>query len=471
MIQRNVSPSVSGPVSRSTSVAQVRIPDGRDVGFRQIPALVRDGGSLRPALSHPPIVRVRSSGSDPINQLVGIGARRHTTHINMFAFCLGFLVPIKAARLDAGGLSLYLAYLLCAAVFISHYRSAAIDMVRRFSWPLGILVIFAGWAVLQGAGFVQPMIGLLKLSVAFATTVAFMVVLRRSEHSLYVGLLASTVTTVVYMFYQTVSGIFFGYNLPYTRFPSLGIGIAATQRYGLTRVTGFSEEPSFAATLLVGSTLLLITYFHRTNARTLMSIAAVVGGFGLAMSTSNNLFGTLIIIGSAWPLIRHRRIALVMTTYYMGALIIAPHVLNRDLTFYARFSAYDIYLHSDILRILIGHGLGSFPRFAKEMDVAFNGVSILSLNSVWGGFLFEGGALLAILAISWLAGIIRTSPWRDGLTLFALLLMLSNYNSPWWPLVCLALAQCLVNRREDPSWTPKSISLDTPQHSAVAATG
>jgi hypothetical protein len=79
--------------------------------------------------------------------------------------------------------------------------------------------------------------------------------------------------------------------------------------------------------------------------------------------------------------------------------------------------------------------------------------SVASLASIWGAWLFEGGVVLVALVIWWLAHVIRGAGWREGLALVALLLMLSNYNSPWWPIVSLAVAECMVDRRPGAQWT------------------
>lgn len=378
--------------------------------------------------------------------------------IAVLAFATGLLVPLKAARIDVGGLSLYFSYGAAVLVTLLYARQVVFAFKRWFAVPFAVLTLFALLAVLRGAGLAGPSVTLVKFLVAFGTAATFVPLLRHAERPLYNGLFAGVVMSVSYMVYQWISSVFFGFSLPFTSSAVLKIGLGLSQRYGLARVTGFTEEPSFIATLLVGSILLLYAHARRTVRPTLRLATIVVGGLGLALCTSNNLFATSLILASTWPLVRRRRIAAVLGVYYLAALVVTPLVLLRDTTYFARFSAYSIFLRADLLSQLVGRGLGAYPTYFREHPVIFKGQPVESLASVWGGFLFEGGALLVILVIGWLAFVVRRATWREGLALFAVLLMLSNYNSPWWPLVCLSLAQCLILHRKDRLWKMTSTS-------------
>jgi hypothetical protein len=198
--------------------------------------------------------------------------------------------------------------------------------------------------------------------------------------------------------------------------------------------------------MLVGATLLNVAYAHRRSKPLFLKVSVLAGALGLAMSTSNNLFATTLILAAFWPFVRNRRVMLLLSTYYLVALVVTPIVLFRDVTYYSRFSAYDIFLRSGPVDQLFGRGTGAYSSYFELNQVQFGGQDVASLASIWGAWLFEGGLVLVALVIWWLARVIRGAGWREGVALLALLLMLSNYNSPWWPIVSLALAECLVTR-------------------------
>ena len=378
------------------------------------------------------------------DRLVGIVAAPVRRAPMLLAFLCGFTVPLKAARFDVAGLSLYLTYVIAAVAAVRYWRQVVRFTIEWFGTPLIVLLVFAASGIARGIGPVQPIITIGKLGVAFGVAAVFGVLLLRSSLWVYRGLFAGLATTVAYMAYQMVSSLFFGFGLPFTTSGTLKIGLGLSKRYGLARVTGFTEEPSFVATMVVGSTLLLIAYAVRTNRPRLLAGSALLGAAGLAMSTSNNFFATTLILAAFWPLIRRRRVASLFSAYYLAAIVVTPFVLLRDLTYFARFSAYDIFLHSSPLVQAIGRGVGSYPQFQDLNPIMFNGIPIDSLASIWGGVLFEGGVLLVGLTIWWIARIMRGAGWREGLALLAVLLMLSNFNSPWWPIVSLAIAQCFI---------------------------
>ena len=343
--------------------------------------------------------------------------------------------------------------MLAGLALVRYQRQAVGYATSWFALPFVVLMTFAAWAVVRGAGLLDPTITLGKVAVAFGVTAVFGVLTVRAQDWLYRGLLAGVLLSVAYMGYQYVSSVFFGFGLPFTTSSRWSIGLGLSSRYGLPRVTGFTEEPSFIATLLVGATLLNVAYAYRRSKPTFLKVSVLAGGVGLAMCTSNNLFATAIIIAAFWPFVRNRRIVVLFGTYYAIALVITPVVLYRDVTFFARFSAYDIFLRSGPLDQLLGRGLGSYGHYFMINQVTFDGQDVASLASIWGAWLFEGGLVLVALVIWWLAHVIRGAGWREGLAFVAVLLMLSNYNSPWWPIVSLALAECMVDRRRGAQWT------------------
>ena len=385
--------------------------------------------------------------------IVAVAARFRPSPPLVLAFLAGVTIPLKAARLDVLGLSLYATYVVAAVVGIRFWREMVGNAVAWFSLPFVVVATFASWAVVRGAGLTDPVITLGKISVAFGVAAVFGVLRARAQDWLYRGLLGGVMLTVAYMAYQLVSSLFFGFALPFTTSSRWSIGLGLSSRYGIPRVTGFTEEPSFVATMLVGATLLNIAFAFRRSKPLFLKVAVLAGAAGLAMSTSNNLFATALIVGAFWPFIRNRRVMLLFATYYVTALLVTPLVLYRDVTYFARFSAYDIFLRSNVVDQLVGRGAGAYGRYFETFQVQFQNQDVASLASIWGAWLFEGGLVLVGLVIWWLARIVRRTGWREGLALVALLLMLSNYNSPWWPVVSLALAECLVTRRNGEQWT------------------
>lgn len=405
-------------------------------------------------------------GPDSTLRLTPAIARMRRSAPILLAMTAGLTVPLKAARLDVHGLSLYATYIVVAGVAVRYWREVAGYLSRWFAMPAMVLVLFAAWALVRGAGLADPTLTIGKISVAFGVAAAFGVLTRRAQDWLYRGLLAGVILTVAYMSYQMVSSTLFGFGLPFTTSARWSIGLGLSSRYGIPRVTGFTEEPSFVATMLVGATLLNVAYAYRRSKSCFLKLSVLAGGFGLAMSTSNNLFATTLIIGAFWPFVRNRRVMFLLGSYYVAALVVTPMVLLRDVTYFARFSAYDIFLRSGFIDRLLGRGTGAYERFFETNQVQFDGQEVASLASIWGAWLFEGGVVLVVLVVWWLSRIIRRAGWREGLALLALLLMLSNYNSPWWPIVSLALAECLVDRQEGVGWTTNSTSADTGQRFA-----
>jgi hypothetical protein len=366
----------------------------------------------------------------------------------VLAWVTGFFIPIKAARLDIAGLSLYLPYL--AALLVALAATSAVQGVirARLTAPIVVVTVYAAWGVVRTGDPVAPTVTLAKLMITFVATGAFVVLLRKHERQLYLGLFYGVTISVIYATYQWISGRFFNFGLPYTSIALLKVGLGLSSRYTLTRATGFTEEPSFMATLLVGSGLLLVAYASRTRQFGLLKLSLAFGGIGLFVTTSNNLFATGLIVAASWPFIRRRRIAVILVIYYLIALWVTPSVLNRDVTYYSRFFAYDVFRRSSLIDQVLGHGIGSYPSFFRTFRPHFDNQDVASLASVWGGFIFEGGVTLVALVIIWLARVVQRTQWPEGLALLALLLMLSNFNSPWWPIVSLALAQCFVTKRQ-----------------------
>jgi hypothetical protein len=378
--------------------------------------------------------------------LVLVVARSRPSGPVLLAIAVGLTVPLKAARLDVAGLSLYATFVIAAVAAVRYWRAVTRFAVSWFSAPVAVLAFFAMWAVLRGAGPLDPSVTVGKVVVACVVAAVFGVLTLRAQDGLYRGLLFGILLTVAYMGYQLVSARFFAFGLPFTSSARWSIGLGLSSRYGLTRVTGFTEEPSFVATMLVGATLLNVAYAHRRSKPLFLKVSVLAGALGLAMSTSNNLFATTLILAAFWPFVRNRRVMLLLSTYYLVALVVTPIVLFRDVTYYSRFSAYDIFLRSGPVDQLFGRGTGAYSSYFELNQVQFGGQDVASLASIWGAWLFEGGLVLVALVIWWLARVIRGAGWREGVALLALLLMLSNYNSPWWPIVSLALAECLVTR-------------------------
>jgi hypothetical protein len=286
-----------------------------------------------------------------------------------------------------------------------------------------------------------------KIGAMLAMSALYILSLRSDEKRLTDYLFAGIAVSVVYMIYQGVSLQLFGGGLPFTSIDFFEIGRGLGSRYGFVRTTGFTEEPSYIAVILVGSGLLFRSYQIRTGEVQTRRYWVIL--LGLMLCTSNSLFATvpLLLLFSLFYSIRAP--FLFFVAFYALNLAIAPAVINIDETFFARFSSYEQFVRLPPWQWLTGTGFNQysslqFPVFVNEDGIATMVVD--SIASLWGGVLLEGGIFFALLFCLYLSRITQVAKSGTGFALMAILIMLANYYSPWWPIVSLALAYALVSR-------------------------
>jgi hypothetical protein len=358
-----------------------------------------------------------------------------------------FFIPMKAFALPLAGQSIYVPYIGLAIGSVFLLTDLARILVRNFSIPLGALLglsLLYYWETgYQADVFVFPA----KILVMFAMSSLFIFLLRRDEDAVMRYLFAGIAISVVYMVYQAVSVYFFGAGLPYTSIEIFQIGRGLGSRYGLVRTTGFTEEPSYMAVMLVGTALMLRSYQMRRGLSQGRRFAVIA--IGLLLCTSNSLFATLPLL-LLFGLFAFLRVPfLFFVLFYAVNLSIAPAVLNVDETFFARFSSYIQFLRLDPSQWWFGIGFNQYSKLEFPRFVSPEGTATLvvdSIASLWGGVLLEGGIFFATLFCLYLSRLTRVAKDSTGFALMAILIMLANYYSPWWPIVSLALAYTVVSQ-------------------------
>jgi hypothetical protein len=135
--------------------------------------------------------------------------------------------------------------------------------------------------------------------------------------------------------------------------------------------------------------------------------------------------------------------------FYLVSIAVTPVLLNVDETFFARFSSYAQFVQLPLPQWWLGIGFGQYASLPFPVFVSPEGLSTLvvdSIASLWGGVLLEGGIVFATLFCLYLARLTQTAKDSTGYALIAVLILLANYYSPWWPIVSLALAYAIYSR-------------------------
>jgi len=362
-------------------------------------------------------------------------------------FLAAFFLPMKALRLSIGQLSLYLPFFAIGLAALLAPRALAGIGLRFFAGPFLVLL---GFTLLDfaRAGF-DPSVFVFtfKILIMLAMAATYYWLLRCDETAVMRALSWGIYATVAFMLYQYVSVTFFHQALPLTTVQGLEIGRGIGGRYGFTRVTGFTEEPSYVAVMLLGSLFLLRSYQQRSGVSQRRTIGVIVAG--LLLCTSNSLFAALPILLLFSLFYRLRITWLFFVVFYAANLLIYPIVLNRDETFFARFSSYSQFAALPPDQKILGIGFNQYatlelPQFVNALGITTQIVE--SLGSLWGGLLLEGGIIFTVIFCLYVDHLIRGARWGTGYALMAILIMLANYYSPWWPIVSLALAYVLYSR-------------------------
>ena len=358
-----------------------------------------------------------------------------------------FFLPMKAFAVSAGGQSIYLPYLALLPV-------AAVCLVPltgiylRYFGGVTLLVFALSILYFWQSGY-DPSVFVFgaKIAVTLAMSALYIHLLRTDERAVMRFLYAGIAVSIVYMLYQALSAILFGANLPLTSIGALDIGRGIGARFGLVRVTGFTEEPSYIAVILVGAALMFNTFAKRSGESQKRRIAVIL--IGLLLCTSNNLFATLPLLAVFSLFFLLRAPFLFFVVFYLANLFVAPQLLNLDESFYARFSSYSQFLNLPHTQWWFGIG---FNRYSS-LDIAqyvspegLPGLVVSSIASLWGGLLLEGGIVFTTLFCFYVSRVCTEARSAAGYSLVAILIMLANYYSPWWPIVSLALAYAIVSR-------------------------
>jgi hypothetical protein len=140
---------------------------------------------------------------------------------------------------------------------------------------------------------------------------------------------------------------------------------------------------------------------------------------------------------------------LFFALFYAVNLALAPRMLNLDETFFARFSSYAQFLRLPESQWWLGIGFNQYSTLPTPVFLNAAGTptfAVDSIASLWGGMLLEGGLAFATAFCLYVDRVTCAARDLTGYALVAILIMLANYYSPWWPIVSLALAYAVYSR-------------------------
>lgn len=354
---------------------------------------------------------------------------------------------MKALAIPLAGQSIYVPFigLLISGIYLLSPIGKL--FFKHFTGPLtAVLGLCLIYYVLTGYHADVFVFGA-KILTLFAMAALYLYLLQLNEGQVMKYLYWGAVVSIVYMVYQALSVTFFGSGLPLTSVSELQIGRGLGSRYGLVRTTGFTEEPSYIAVMLVGTGLMLRSYEKRSQSSQRSRYFVLL--VGLLLCTSNSLLATLPLLILFSFFYYFRAPFLFFIVFYLANLAIAPLVLNIDESFFARFASYAQFLGLPASRWWLGIGFGQYSSLPYPVFISPEGLSTFvvdSIASLWGGVLLEGGIVFATLFCLYLTRITQLAKDSTGYALMAILIMLANYYSPWWPIVSLALAYTIASR-------------------------
>ena len=354
---------------------------------------------------------------------------------------------MKALAINIGGFSIYIPYLSLALIGVVALKDIFAIFWRNFVLPCSFVLIYSLIYFLTTSFSPSVFVFLAKITVTLLMAAMYIYLLRKDERSAVQYLYYGSVVSIVFMVYQAISTIGFGTSLPFTTVPGLDIGRGISSRFGLLRVTGFTEEPSYIAVMLLGTLMILRSYAVRSGES--QSKQMWVVGLGLLLCTSNNLFATLPLVLIFSIFSYYNLPFLFFVLFYLVNVVATPLLINVDESFFARFSSYGQFLGLDSFHQLLGIGFGQYNTLPIPQFVSSDGIPSLlvdSLASLWGGLLLEGGAIFTVVFCVYVSKISLSSKNGFGFAFVAILLMLANYYSPWWPIVSLALAYTIVSK-------------------------
>ncbi len=348
---------------------------------------------------------------------------------------------MKAVCLNLAGNSIYLPYLALFVVGMLAFKELASIFTSKFIFVYAIVIVFSLIYFAMTGYNLSVFVFSAKILTTLLVSTMYIYLLRSHEDEMMNYLYYGSVVSIVYMGYQAISIAFFGTGLPFTTISALDIGRGISSRFGLLRVTGFTEEPSYMAVMLLGVMLLLYSYGLRIEKSQRKRMWVI--GVGLLLCTSNNLFATIPLVFLFWIFSLFNVSLLFFVCFYFANFLVTPFLLNVDESFFARFSSYHQFLDLKPMQQILGIGFNQYRSLPIPQFVTPEGSATLvveSLGSLWGGILLEGGVVFSSLFCIYVARVSRESRHGFGFAFVAILIMLANYYSPWWPIVSLALA-------------------------------
>jgi|GEM_PF-2560698 len=358
-----------------------------------------------------------------------------------------FCLPLKAFHFSLGDQSIYPSYLAILMLGAVNFKVFAQNYLTYFRKPTLVLLGFTVMDYVRLGLDPSVFVFTFKIGVALLMSVAYLRLLNYDERKAMQYLAWAIKATVAFMLYQFISCTFFGYSLPLTTIAPFEIGRGLGSRFGLIRVTGFTEEPSYVAVMLIGCFFLFHSYQLRSGVSQKWIKATIVGG--MLMCSSDNLFATLPLLLFFGLLYRYRLTWLFFVLFYAANLIIYPRVLNLDESFFARFSSYSLFAAEPFTTQLLGIGFNQYNKLNVIQYITpegLPGLVVEALSSLWGGLLLEGGILFTICFCLYANRLVNIAKFGTGYALMAILIMLANYYSPWWPILSFALAYVLHSR-------------------------
>lgn len=358
-----------------------------------------------------------------------------------------FFLPMKAFHFSIGEQSVYPSYLAILILAAVNFKTFSGSYLSFFRTPTLVLMGFGVLYYIRTGFDFSVFIFVFKIIIALLMTTAYLRLLHYDERRTMRYLAWGIGATVAYMIYQFLSTTFFGWSLPFTTIAPFEIGRGLSSRFGLNRVTGFTEEPSYVAVMLIGSFFLLRSYERRSGiSQKHIKLLMVIG---MLLCTSDNLLATLPLLLLFGLLSRYRLTWLFFVLFYAANLVIYPQVLNLDESFFARFSSYSLFAAEPFMTQLLGIGFNQYNKLNVIQYMTpegLPGLVVESLGSLWGGLLLEGGIVFTVCFCLYIIRLVNGAKFGTGFALMAILIMLANYYSPWWPITSFALAYVLYSR-------------------------
>ncbi|CAN5395260.1 hypothetical protein BH11ARM2_BH11ARM2_10630 [soil metagenome] len=355
---------------------------------------------------------------------------------------------MKAFAIQFAGQSIYIPYIGLGLSLIFILPSVVQQFLRYFTAPMTAILALSLFYYWHTGYEATVFVFAFKIGVLFALAALYIHLLQIDERAVMRFLFLGAAVSVAYMVYQAVSVAAFGAGLPFTSIEAFQIGRGLGSRFGIVRTTGFTEEPSYAAVMMIGTGLMLRSYEIRSGEKQKKRYYVLL--LGLILCTSNSLFATLPLL-ALFSFCYFLRVPLVFfILFYAVNLAITPIVVNIDETFFARFTSYSQFLKLPVSDWWLGIGFNQYSTLPTPVFISDEGIPTLAVDSIaslWGGVLLEGGIVFATMFCLYVDRLTRAARDSTGYALMAILIMLANYYSPWWPVVSLALAYTIVSRK------------------------